>query len=495
MDDTITGSYSVANKSTANKTRAKTTSAVTDQIIAQPIEQLNYIRQTAENNAQHAQDEAFKLAQQQIDNVRAFVGKPEHILGNNTTKHGEIAEQVEVGVHNAKQALYGQQMTANIDSVSRTSPIDYYIDGIPIQSKFINGANHNLDAVLQHINHNPDFIQQHGYYHIPKDHYETISKIVHGEQIVGLKATTQEAIKAKVALIEAKTGHSFDEMLQPSVSSYHDVQLGNIDNTLNRHDTNLYNENQQLKSNIHENHSASFSEGLYVSGVSAAVTASVSLLTNIYKKHKAGKSIFTGDYTTKDWQELGLNISQDAVTGGVTGAAIYTITNYADLSAPFAAAIVSASKAVTTLWQQHNNNEISKQEFYQLAMLSCSESAMVGLATIAGQTVIPIPVVGSILGAISGQILINLTKDKSSLATDIQQKLAEFTAQLNARQQQIFKQVDAKFKALGDLIAAAFDTSNNTILVENSIKLARYLGVAEDKIIKNKQELDDYILG
>lgn len=37
--------------------------------------------------------------------VRDFIASPNTILGSTGTKHGEIAEQVEVGVRNARQAL------------------------------------------------------------------------------------------------------------------------------------------------------------------------------------------------------------------------------------------------------------------------------------------------------------------------------------------------------------------------------------------------------
>ncbi|MBF2069802.1 hypothetical protein [Fischerella thermalis] len=65
----------------------------------------------AEDNLRHAeqlaaelskQDRAFFAAVQEVDKVRDFLDSPEKILGNASTKHGEIAEQVEVGIRNAK---------------------------------------------------------------------------------------------------------------------------------------------------------------------------------------------------------------------------------------------------------------------------------------------------------------------------------------------------------------------------------------------------------
>ncbi|WP_228059651.1 hypothetical protein [Plectonema radiosum] len=97
------------------------------------------------------QDSAFTKAIEQIDQVRDFIGSPEHILGNNQTKHGEIAEQVEVGIRNARDYLRQQAPSATFDGVGRTASEDYLIDGIQVQSKFINGVNKNLDHVLDHM--------------------------------------------------------------------------------------------------------------------------------------------------------------------------------------------------------------------------------------------------------------------------------------------------------------------------------------------------------
>ena len=65
-----------------------------------------------------------------------------------------------------------------------------------------------------------------------------------------------------------------------------------------------------------------------------------------------------GDYTVEDWKSLGLNTGKSAVIGGVSSTAIYGLTNYADLAAPFAGAVVTAIKGVHRWW--HNTEmEIS----------------------------------------------------------------------------------------------------------------------------------------
>jgi len=124
---------------------------VPDQVNAAIVGELNNQRIQDEVLKLAAQDATFFKATEQVDNVRAFIDNHGGILGRDNTKHGEIAEQVEVGIRNAKAALYRQNMTATFDGIGRTAPADYSIDGILVQSKFINGAKGNLDAVLGHM--------------------------------------------------------------------------------------------------------------------------------------------------------------------------------------------------------------------------------------------------------------------------------------------------------------------------------------------------------
>ena len=80
------------------------------------------------------------------------------------------------------------------------------------------------------------------------------------------------------------------------------------------------------------------------------------------------------------------------------------------MAAPFAAAVVSASKGLTTLTNEYMAGSISSAEYFDLGMCLCAESAIVGLATAAGQAVIPVPVLGGIIGSIPGRMMLQLAQ-------------------------------------------------------------------------------------
>jgi len=70
---------------------------VQDQAAGVVVQAINEARVHDEIIKLATQDAAFETAVEQINKVRDFLSRPQNILGNAMTKHGEIAEQVEVG--------------------------------------------------------------------------------------------------------------------------------------------------------------------------------------------------------------------------------------------------------------------------------------------------------------------------------------------------------------------------------------------------------------
>ncbi|MGB1258203.1 MAG: hypothetical protein ACPG51_20185 [Thiolinea sp.] len=469
---------------------------VKDQVSAVIVDSINTQRIQSELSQQLGQDAAFIKAVEQIDKVRDFVGSPERILGSDLTKHGEIAEQVEVGVRNARSALHQEEMTATFDGVGRTAPEDYVINGTEVQSKFINGAGKNLDHVMEHMDKYTNFGRDGSYYHIPKDHHETIMKVMNGEPVEGMSQRSIDAIREKVHEIESKSGQSFHEVVKPGISDYADVQQGKIHETLDKHEHQLDAENREIKDQIAQEHQPTLAEAAQAAAVAGAVGGAVSLAAGLYSKYRQGKNPFKGDLTTEDWKELGITTATGAVGGTVAGGSIYLLTNYASLSAPFAGAVVSAAKGVSSLLKDYHAGNINTTEFMDLGMVVCAESAIVGLATAAGQTLIPIPVLGAVLGSLAGKMVAEfLTGKDSELAQSMKAEMNAFLAKLDAAQRKVVAAINAEYDRLGKLTVAAFDFSRNeSFVLQASVDLAKAYGVKEELIISSHSQLDDFML-
>lgn len=227
----------------------------------------------------------------------------------------------------------------------------------------------------------------------------------------------------------------------------------------------------------------------------AAFGATFALGTGIYRKYRDGKNIFRGEFDTEDWQDVGLDTLKGAAIGGVSAGAIYTLTNYASMGAPFASALVTAAKGVGSLTMSYQRGEIDLDEFTDLGLIVCAESAIVGTMTIAGQTLISVPVLGALIGSISGKFLVTVAKNldrKTSQA--LQAKMDDFNRRLNDIEQGALKRILSEFEALGELTTAAFNVENNRQLLEASITLAQAYGVDKNKIIKNADDLDAFMM-
>jgi hypothetical protein len=136
---------------------------------------------------------------------------------------------------------------ATFASVGRTAPEDYILNGLKVQSKFINGTNSSLEHVLKHLEKYEGFTNDGSRYIVPKDQYDIIQRLYHGEKVEGLNNRSITSILNRVKEIERITGKPLDTVIDGSISNYGDVQLGKIHDTLNNHDQELMTANNQKK--------------------------------------------------------------------------------------------------------------------------------------------------------------------------------------------------------------------------------------------------------
>lgn len=477
-----------------SKTLSCDSSSFEDQLGATAVDAINKARITDEVLQKTMQDVAFDKALSEIEIVRGFIDKPGNILGSDATKHGEIAEVVEVGVRRARDLVMNAQPTTTFEGVGRTAAADLRIDGLDVQSKFINGTNKGLSHVLEHMRTYDNFGRDGSFYLIPKNQHEEIIRVLNGDT-GDLSKKTVDAIFQKVQDIEAETGKSFHDVVKPSVSSYADVQQNQVNETLSKHEDDLSERNDKRKEKISQDHEASLSEGLKATFVAGAVGASVGFMSAAYRKYKEGKNIFKGDFTIEDWNDVGGSTLKAGVGGGLTGAAIYALTNCAALSAPFAGAVVSAVKGIQPLVVDYRSGKITLDEFLDAGMFVCCDVAIVGLCTAAGQALIPVPVLGAVLGAIAGKFLSTLLSGRvRGVKIAIEERMNRILKTVDEQYQKVVDSLLAKYKNLGNLTVTAFDLTRNVTLVQASLDLAHAHGVDEKLLLKNEADLDRFML-
>ena len=102
----------------------------------------------------------------------------------------------------------------------------------------------------------------------------------------------------------------------------------------------LKKENEAIKQRIESNNQVGFGDVCRVGMQGAVIGGSIRFALKLYSKHKEGKNIYKGELTLDDWREIGLDAGKGAMLSGFSAMAIYGLTNFTQMSAPFAGAFV-----------------------------------------------------------------------------------------------------------------------------------------------------------
>lgn len=466
-----------------------------NQISGVIVDKFNTERVISETTKLSNQFDNYLKAIKEIDKVRDFSLNETSILGRPNTKHGEIAEHVEVGFRRADDLLRGKQPSATFDNVGRFDAADYTIDKRPVQSKFHNGPNNTLRASLKHANEHELFVKDEGgLYHIPKDQFEFMKKIKKNESVEGLSLKSINAIKRNIQRIESETGQNFEDVVKPAIVGYPDVQRGAIDSTINEKTKELDEENKKRQKHIRKNHKPNFKEGVKVAGSAAIIASLFSTGSAFYSKYKNEGKKFYKDFTSEDWKDVGLAAGKGASQGFVSGGAIYFLTNKASLAAPFAAAVVNTTRGIYELQKEHKAGNIDNNDLRELSMILCSQTAFIALSTFIGQTIVPLPFVGAITGALASYLLIEIAGDFGKPVSQVKKEFEDAMKEIDEIYHELLSQILATYDTLDKLTKIAFNPETNLHLFKMSIVLAREYNVDESKIINNIGELDEFML-
>ncbi|NRY59519.1 hypothetical protein [Clostridium beijerinckii] len=446
-----------------------------------------------------------------VENVRGFISNPNKILGSQLTKHGEIAEQIDVNIGNARDVLNGlKDGRLTFDGVGRTAPEDFLDGAMKVQSKFYNGINNTLKAVLEH-NGKYEYFGSDGrsYYSIPKDYYETIQKILNGDNVDDLNLKTTEKIKQFVSEIEQNTGRPFNDVVKPSISNYNDVQMGNADNTLKNEESALRDQSNKNKNeakkeaedsnkNAINNSGPSLKEAAKITGVAALVSGGMSFAISVYKKKKRGINL--SQFTVDDWKDVGIDTGKGAARGGISGLSIYALTNFAKTPAPLASGYVSATFGMINLANQYRNGQINTAEFIENGQIVCIDSAVSVIGAAMGTTIIPVPVLGAVIGSIAANAMMTISKqylenNEQILIKEYNNMFMKELDRLNSEHLRILGEIMQQYYLLGEITGMAFDFKlNSKLRFDKSIELAKLYRIDDNEILKTSDDIASYFL-
>ena len=235
-----------------------------------------------------------------------------------------------------------------------------------------------------------------------------------------------------------------------------------------------------------------------VAAVGVAVGGGVGLAQAIWIKCREGRNPFRGEFSIHDWQDVGVVAAQGAGGGAVAGGALYLLTNSTALAAPFAGSLVSGLMGIGVLLRDHYAGTIDGEQFVEMSHIVAMDAAAVGLASAAGQTMIPVPLLGALLGGLAGKLVTSALKDglresESALIASLAEYERYAFGQLDEEFRAVMQRLDAWFGNLERLAVTAFDPEVNHELLRASVRMAKTVGVHDALILRTTADLDTFM--
>jgi hypothetical protein len=414
--------------------------------------------------------------------------------------HGFIAEIAEVGIGNARKQILGQESV--YQWVNDNGPVDLLRSGVEIQQKFVAaGGRFSLGAIAEHLQKYPDYVQNGGKYQIPSDHFEVIQRLY--------SMPPEEAGKF---LSRSGGGPSFRdwqrldsffkegsigiESLEPSTLNYHEVQRNVYESTMATEQESLLSTDQSQRDNAYQESRPNLQEGATVTLAAAAIEGGTAFVLAVVAKRRKGKR--PSDFSEQDWLDIAGETGFGFVKGGVRGFSIYALTNFTATSAAVASSIVTAAFGIAEQANKLRRGEIDELEFIENSELVSLEAAVSALSSVVGQALIPVPVLGAIIGNTVGTLMYktvasSLSKREAELIERYLGEQRVLDEQLAADYQELVETLNQGISSYLGLLERGFSPDVEIALV-GSVELARGLGVAADNILDSEEKMRAYFL-
>ncbi|WP_426765029.1 hypothetical protein ACP3TD_01550 [Pseudarthrobacter sp. 1G09] len=414
--------------------------------------------------------------------------------------HGFIAEIAEVGIANARQQILGQESV--YQWVNDNGPVDLIRRGVEIQQKFVAaGGRFSLGAITEHLQNYPDFVQNGGKYQIPADYFEMVKELhsMPPEEAGKLLSRSGDGPSFKDwQRIEAffQEGRIGIEALEPSTLEYHEVQRGVYESTMAAEEASLRSTDQALRDNAYRESLPNLQEGAKATLAAAAIEGGTAFVLAVVAKRREGKRLT--EFSEQDWLDIAEETGFSFVKGGVRGLSIYALTNFTATSAAVASSIVTAAFGIAEQANRLRRGEIDQVEFIENSEFIALEAAVSALSSFVGQALIPVPVLGAIIGNTVGTIMYEaagsyLSKREAELIERYIGEQRVLDEQLAAEYRELIDKLDQGMSDYLGLLERAFSPDMQVALI-GSVELARGLHVPADEILDSDEKVLAYFL-
>ncbi len=420
--------------------------------------------------------------------------------GGQNGMHGFIAEVAECGIGNAREQIEGKAPI--YEWINDNGPEDLRRGVTLIQQKFVNNGEHlSLQAIHKHLNTYPDFLDNGGVYQIPEDHYEKIKWLL---SISEKEANKMPTSTGEFSLKQWKEVHDFFESgdipldkIEASKLRYDEVQKDSYEQTFSKEKDSLKQQNQERKEQAYIKSKPTFSEGAKATAVAAAIEGTMTLCMAIAEKKKDGRKL--SEFSEGDWKDIVRSTGKGTLKGSIRGVSIYILTNFTATPAAVASAIVTASFGIAEQAHQLKMGKVDVQRFVENSEMLCLDASVSALSSFVGQVLIPIPVLGAVVGNTVGTMMYQIAKENLSTR---EQKIFEgyldsvyqVKMKLQEQYQKFVNEIGKDMQLFMCLLDKAF-VPDIRMAFEGSVDLAKSCGVPLDEILNNKEKITSYFMG
>lgn len=473
-----------------------------EQAVASWVNYLNQVRIDQLLSSFREQDENLLNALTSVDEAVKRINL-EVITANRGGQHGMhgfIAELAEVGIGNARTQILGQDPV--YQWVNDNGPVDLVRSGVDIQQKFVaSGGRFSLGAIAEHLQKYPDYVKNGGKYQIPRDHFDVVERLH--------SMPPEEAGKL---LSRSGDGPSFTdwrridaffqqgsidlESLEPSMLEYRQVQRGVYESTMAAEENSLRSTDQSLRENAYQESLPTLREGASATVTAAAFEGGTAFVLAVVAKKREGKQL--REFSQQDWLDIAGETGLSFGKGGIRGSSIYALTNFTATSAAVASSIVTASFGIAEQANKLRRGEIDELEFIENSELLSLEAAVSALSSYVGQALIPVPVLGAVIGNTVGTIMYrtvasSLSKRETELIERYLDEQRVLDEQLAAEYQELIEKLDEGMSDYLGLLERAFSPDMQIALL-GSAELARRFGVPAGEILDSEKKIHAYFL-
>lgn len=473
-----------------------------EQAVAAWVNYLNQLRLDGLLTALRQQDMNFRDALNSLDVAIKTIDLEVVATNRGGVKgmHGFIAEVADVGVGNARSQILGEGSI--YEWVNDNGPADLMRAGVAIQEKFVaSGGRLGLGAIEQHAQKYPHFVANGGKYRIPSEHFDTIQK---------LRGMSPK--EAGTLLTRSGDGPSFKdwqrvqtffddgpvafESLEGSHLEYSQVQKGAYGSTLKAEKDALRSTDQSRRDGAFHRSQPRLKEGAKITMAAAAVEGGTAFVLAVAGKRREGTRL--QNLTGGDWLDIAGATGSGAVRGGVRGVSLYSLTNFTATPAAVASSIVTAAFGIAEQANKLRRGEISELEFIENAELVSLEAAVSALSSCVGQVLIPVPILGAVIGSTVGTVMYQAVSSclSGQEAALIERFLAEqrtLDMRLAAEHQELIESLEARMTVYLEVLDQAFSPDRD-IALPGSVKLARSLGVAGEDVLDSEEKAVAYFI-